>query len=152
MGKWLLQSHAPKEGSKTGPRPGLVRCLEHGIKRRGHRSLLCGWWNNVNTASAAHAHAMSFLIIPSPAREKGWEEALEGSLFCLLSVMDIHFMSFCLFPQTCTPNLCSSETRWEPGRASLRHGNPEWSSSPACSWMFSDNNVLIKDLSLKYYH
>lgn len=94
----------------------------------------------------------------------GWGEALEGCLLCLATclsgMMDFHFPTSLLgqsrssvfFTQACIPNLCSSEARREPGRASLslRHGNPEW-FGPARSWMLSDNNVLIKDLSLKYF-
>lgn len=125
--------------------------------------LFAGWvvttWtrNKVNTASACPWAQLScqgegmgrssWRIFPLPHYFPLW---CDGHSFSYQTFGTT--MSFCLVLQTCTPNLCSSEDMWEPGRASLRHGNPEWSSSPAHSKMFSDNNVLIKDLSLKYYH
>lgn len=130
-------------------------------------SLLCGWsttGQGMRRVTASAAHTMSSLIMALPPG-LGWEEALEGCLLGLTvylpGVMDINFPTDILgqshssvfFTHACIPNLCSSEARREPGRASLslRHGNPEWSASPARSWMLSDNDVLIKDLSLKYF-
>lgn len=163
MEKWLLQSHAPKEGSKTWPLPVLVRCLEHGIRRRGHSSLLCGWSpHGQGIRWIQHQHVL--LDHSSPAKEKGWEEAVEGSFLRLTTslsgAMDIHFPNKplgqpCLsvsFPKPAHQTSVLQRPCESQEEASLRHGNPEWSCSPAHSRMLSDNNVLIKDLSLKYYH